>query len=97
MDIVQIHKAHSRWLDPHNNKPRGRRAKFRGSLVFAKLNNAVWRNADFRGCDLRGADFRGCDLRGADFRGCDLRGAKLQGAELQGADFSHALLFGVRR
>jgi uncharacterized protein YjbI with pentapeptide repeats len=61
----------------------------------ADLRGANLREADLRGADLCGADLCGADLRGADLCGADLRGADLCGADLCGANLCGADLCGA--
>ena len=64
------------------------------NLRGADLRDANLRDADLRGANLRDADLRGANLRGADLRDADLRGADLRGANLRGADLFHVKFYG---
>ena len=74
-------------------------------LVFSKLHEGKFPDADLREAKLVGAWARLVDLRGAalarvqasgaDFLGADLRAADLRGANLQAADLSSAKLQGA--
>ena len=70
-------------------------------LSGLKAENALLRDADFRGCDLCHAVFDGANLTNAHFDGAQLRGASfraadLEGASLCGADLRGACLLGAR-
>jgi len=54
-------------------------------LTEAKLERAIFRNANLVHCDFTGADLVDADLVGADLSGAVMIGADLQGARLAGA------------
>jgi DMSO/TMAO reductase YedYZ molybdopterin-dependent catalytic subunit len=64
-------------------------------LAGLRAEQALLRNADFRGVNLRGARFDGANLSNARFGGADLRDAVLRGADLEGTDFAGADLRGA--
>jgi hypothetical protein len=65
------------------------------SLPGLAAQDALLRDADFRGCNLDHANFDRANLTNAHFQGASLRGASLRGADLEGADFSGADLRGA--
>jgi hypothetical protein len=60
------------------------------AVRWARMRDAVLRDADLRDAVLRGADLRDAVLRGADLRDADLSGADLRDAVLRGADLRDA-------
>jgi len=62
---------------------------------LALLNGASFRNAILRDVDFGGADLRRADLRGADLRGAKLKEAMLDNALLEGALIEDTILTGM--
>ena len=65
------------------------------NLRGANLRGADLGDANLRGANLRGADLGDADLRGADLGDADLRGADLRGANLGDADLRGADFYHV--
>jgi hypothetical protein len=64
--------------------------KKEANLIGADLRGAVLIGADLRGANLRDADLIGADLRNVDLIGADLRDVNLRDADLRNADLRGA-------
>lgn len=65
-------------------------------LPGLQAQDALLRDADFRGCDLSAANFDGANLTNAHFDGANLQGASFRKADLEGAAFHGADLRGAQ-
>lgn len=72
------------------------RARFRGSLQGAILNNANLSGAVMNNCNLRAADLTATNLTIASLDECDLSGADLTHPFANGASFDRSNLSGAR-
>ena len=77
--------------------------RYTGKVIFSCecestkecLKNAIEKQIDLSGANLRGVDLRGVDLSGVDLRWANLSGVDLRWANLRGVDLSGVDLRGV--
>ena len=90
--ILQIRKAHSKWLE-NPTASDGYRANFcEVDLIAADFRMAMLEGADFRMAMLAGADFTKAKLHKAQMEGANLTRANFSEAQLQGANLDNAML-----
>jgi uncharacterized protein YjbI with pentapeptide repeats len=90
--ILQIRKAHSKWLE-NPTASDGYRANFcEADLVAADFRMAMLKGADFRMAMLAGANFTKAKLHKAQMDGANLTRANFSESQLQGANLDNAML-----